>query len=343
MRKIVLLLTLCCALIACKKVTIDFTYSPTEPRAGESVTFANQSSSGEEWEWTFGDGSTSTLRSPSHTFRNPGTYLVMLKVDNKKSKMASKQITVYDTVPTFVASDSIFEIYREYTFTANLYNPYNYEVSYRWSFPINTVYAEVPDQNFTGKSIRLLFTQAIEAPIWLDLIFNGDTIHVEKTFTVLNRPTNSMLLRTSEKKDYRQRIFGEWADWRLAEDPSATPLLDLAQDTVQTYNGHEFTLSEVQTVFADAEGFRIANRKIYYRAGGLWVANIDGANPVQIDTVACAAMTLDTYDNRVYWANKNGVWYMPFVGSDNNKFVTVPTQLNTMTDVIKLTPDYELK
>ena len=97
MRKIVLLLTLCCALIACKKVTIDFTYSPTEPRAGESVTFANQSSSGEEWEWTFGDGSTSTLRSPSHTFRNPGTYLVMLKVDNKKSKMASKQITVYDT------------------------------------------------------------------------------------------------------------------------------------------------------------------------------------------------------------------------------------------------------
>jgi hypothetical protein len=53
-------------------------------------------------------------------------------------------------------------------------------------------------------------------------------------------------------------------------------------------------------------------------------------------------MTLDTYDNRIYWANAEGVWYMPFVGSDNNKFVTVPTKLNEMNNVTKIAADGKL-
>ena len=82
---------------------------------------------------------------------------------------------------------------------------------------------------------------------------------------------------------------------------------------------------------------------IYFRANGLWVANIDGAYPVQIDEEACSAMTLDAHDSRIYWANEKGVWYMPFVGSDNNKFVTVPTLLNTLEHVTKIAADAELK
>ena len=113
---------------------------------------------------------------------------------------------------------------------------------------------------------------------------------------------------------------------------------------MQVYNGYTFTLSELKAVFPELEGFKIANRKVYYRADGLWVSNIDGSYPVQIDPLPCAAMTLETqYNNRIYWANENGVWYMPFVGSDNNKFVTTPVQLNGYTDVTKLAADGELK
>ena len=54
-------------------------------------------------------------------------------------------------------------------------------------------------------------------------------------------------------------------------------------------------------------------------------------------------MTLDTKDSRIYWANADGVWYMPFVGSDNNKFVTTPTLLNTLQNVTKLAADNEPK
>ena len=185
------------------------------------------------------------------------------------------------------------------------------------------------------------FTQALDnAPIWLNLICNGDTVTVKKNFAVSDRATNSVLLRTPEEA-YRQRIFGSRSEmYKLTTD---TVLLHAEQDTMQTYNGHTFTLVEVATVFPEVEGFKMANRKIYFRAKGLWVANIDGAYPVQIDTVDCMAMTIDTHDNRIYWANKNGVWYMPFVGSDNNKFVTSPTMLNSLTDVSKLAPDYEAK
>ena len=73
------------------------------------------------------------------------------------------------------------------------------------------------------------------------------------------------------------------------------------------------------------------------------MANIDGAYPVQIDDKECLAMTLDTKDSRIYWATEEGVWYMPFVGSDNNKFITVPTQLNTLKGVQKLAADTEAK
>lgn len=342
MKKIWIILTLCCALVACKKNTVDFSYSPGEPRAGEVVKFSNLSSSGEDWSWSFGDGAVSTVKSPSHTYKKPGTYRVTLKVDDKSSWTATKELTVYDTIPTFVCEDSVFYIYQDYTFTANVYNPYNYEVAYQWILPLNTTYAVVTDSSWTGSSLHLYFTQTMEdAPIWLHVVMNGDTTNVAKQFLIEDRATNSVLLRTNEG-DFRQRIFGD-----KAEEPKlsayASPYLDAEQDTMQTYNGKVFKLSELTATFPGIQGFHIANRKIYYRANGLWVANIDGANQVQIDATTCAAMTLDTKDSRIYWANENGVWYMPFIGSDNNKFVTTPLLLNSMVNVEKIAADKEEK
>lgn len=327
--------------MACKKNNVDFSYAPTDPRAGETVKFSNLSSSGEEWEWTFGDGATATIKSPSHTYKQPGTYRVMLKVDKRAAWTKTKEITVYDTIPTFVCADSVFSIYNDYTFEANIYNPYNYEVSYLWVLPLDMDYFTPTDEDLTSSTLKGYFTRPLhEAPIWLCIVMNGDTTYVEKSFEVQDRATNSVLLRTTEG-DFRQRIFGARAEEAKVITKSA--LLDAEQDTVQTYNGHTFTLDEVASVFPGVQGFHISNRKIYYRADGLWVANIDGANPVQIDASDCPAMTLDTKDNRIYWANAEGVWYMPFVGSDNNKFVTVPVLLNDMKNVNKIAADAEEK
>ena len=337
MKKIYILLTICCALIACKKNNVDFSFSPDKPRAGETVYFSNLSDSGEDWEWTFGDGSTSSLKSPSHVYKRPGDYVVVLKVDKKNAWTKTAKVTVYDTVPTFVASDTVFYIYKDYTFTANVYNPYNYNMKLEWDIEEQDTLVK-----FIDKGIVCYFTQPEDsALIKLRIILNGETTDVQKKFYIQDRKTNSLLLRTADA-DYRQRIFGERAE-QYKTDETAKQLLDLAQDTAQTYNGAEFKLSELKTIFPELQGFRIASRKIYYRAEGLWVANIDGANPVQIDDAECFAMTLDTKDSRIYWANAEGVWYMPFVGSDNNKFVTTPTLLNTLQNVTKLAADNEPK
>ena len=338
MKKTYILLTLCLALIACKKNSVDFSYSPQQPRAGQSVTFSNLSTSGEEWEWTFGDGATSTLRSPSHTYKQPGAYTVTLKVDKKKSWMATKQVTVTDTIPTFVASDSTFVIYKDYTFTANVYNPYNYDLELVWDVTDSTA-------RTSGMSITCYFTEPEkETEVSLAVILNGDTTEIVKSFYIQNQKTNAVLMRTADG-DYRQRIFDDRAEEvKVTEDTMDARKLTNETDTVQVYNGYTFTLSELKAVFPELEGFKIANRKVYYRADGLWVSNIDGSYPVQIDPLPCAAMTLEAqYNNRIYWANENGVWYMPFVGSDNNKFVTTPVQLNGYTDVTKLAADGELK
>ena len=85
---------ICCAMMACKKNSVDFSYSPAEPRAGESVVFTNLSYRGENWDWTYGDGASSSMKSPSHVYKQAGTYRVTLKVDNRKSWTATKEITV---------------------------------------------------------------------------------------------------------------------------------------------------------------------------------------------------------------------------------------------------------
>ena len=174
MKKILIVLTLCCAVVACKKNDVSFSYSPQTPRAGQPVTFSNLSSSGEEWEWTFGDGVTSTLKSPTHTFKRPGEYDVTLKVDKKNRWTAYKRIVVLDTIPTFVASDTTFYIFRDYTFTANVYNPYNYDISYAWYLGDTLAAKDKP-------SVKCFFTHPAEAEkVKLVVILNKDTTVVEK-------------------------------------------------------------------------------------------------------------------------------------------------------------------
>lgn len=325
---------ICCALTACKKNDVRFSYSPTSPKAGETVVFYNQSSSGEDWSWAFGDGATSASKAPSHAYLRAGTYHVTLTVDNNKSWRASADITVYDSVPSFTCADTSFVVYQDYTFTACVYNPYNYKITYEWVLQDSIV-------SVNEGTLKCYFTHPEDsARIRLHIGMNGQTIIVNRAFFIADRKTNSMLFRTDDG-DYRQRIFGERAEEYKPTSDGA--LLDAEQDVEQTYNDSTFRLADLDATFPGIQGFKIANRKIYYRANGLWVANIDGANKVQIDDAPCAAMTLDTKDSRIYWANAEGIWHMPFVGSDNNKFVTVPEQLNDLKDVTKIAADAELK
>jgi len=78
----------------------DFSYSPEVPVEGEVVEFTDQSTEtdGEivKWSWSFGEGSTSEEKNPSHTYAETGSYTVELTVidDNDLSDSTEVEITV---------------------------------------------------------------------------------------------------------------------------------------------------------------------------------------------------------------------------------------------------------
>jgi len=71
-------------IVVYEPVDAQFTASPLEGVAGVTeFTFTDESSGGKgpyTYEWDFGDGGTSTLQSPTHTYANAGAYNVSLTV-----------------------------------------------------------------------------------------------------------------------------------------------------------------------------------------------------------------------------------------------------------------------
>jgi PKD repeat protein len=70
-----------------------FTFAPALPQVNEEVQFSDQSTDPEDnittWAWDFGDGATSALRNPTHTYGAIGTYSVTLTVTDAESATAS--------------------------------------------------------------------------------------------------------------------------------------------------------------------------------------------------------------------------------------------------------------
>jgi len=62
----------------------SFTYSPSSPKTGERIAFDSNSNDPDgsitDYEWRFGDGTSSSSRSPSHTYSEPGRKIVELSV-----------------------------------------------------------------------------------------------------------------------------------------------------------------------------------------------------------------------------------------------------------------------
>lgn len=74
----------------------SFSYSPTTPGVGQTVTFTDTTSGNPtSWSWDFGDGTTSTLKTPGHAFSAAGSYVVTLVSSNGTgSRRVSRTIPV---------------------------------------------------------------------------------------------------------------------------------------------------------------------------------------------------------------------------------------------------------
>jgi uncharacterized protein (TIGR02145 family) len=86
-----------------------FTSSPRTITAGQSVQFTDQSTNNPtSWSWSFGDGGTSTLQNPSHTYSTAGTYTVTLTATNSAGSDGETK-TGYITInPSVIAPVAAF-------------------------------------------------------------------------------------------------------------------------------------------------------------------------------------------------------------------------------------------
>ena len=93
---------------ACTKdlPTASFTHSSESYEEGDTVNFASTSSNADNFQWDFGDGSTSTDENPWHIFNATGSFEVSLKVTNSDgSDETTSSVTIKD--PTILAFEVV--------------------------------------------------------------------------------------------------------------------------------------------------------------------------------------------------------------------------------------------
>ena len=130
-----------------------FTASPTSGTVPLTVQFTDMSTnSPTSWNWSFGDGNTSTLENPSYQYTSPGTYAVTLNATNAGGSNTITQtgfITVLPTPPVakFTASPTSGTVPLTVQFTdTSTGSP----TSWDWSFGDgNTSTLENPSYQYT--------------------------------------------------------------------------------------------------------------------------------------------------------------------------------------------------
>ncbi|MCO5287652.1 MAG: PKD domain-containing protein [Chitinophagaceae bacterium] len=120
------------------KPVAAFTTSVSRLCKGDVVSFTNQSSLATSYQWHFGDGTTSVLENPTHTYTTPGIYKIKLLVFKLNAPGSScidsteKTIEVVESLPgTFTMSDSVATCA---PLTVRFSNPIRPSVTAHWDF-----------------------------------------------------------------------------------------------------------------------------------------------------------------------------------------------------------------
>lgn len=336
MRKIYVLLTLCLLVASCKdrNIDVDYTYEPAQPKAGEMIRFTNTSSAGDEWQWSFGDVSTSTAKNPLKVYRRAGSYAVTLKVNNRSYLTCTKTIVVYDSVPSFYCATDSVEAWREMNifapvqFVASVYNPYGHTLRYAWSLPgLDSEDYVLLSDSMTMAELTLRIALPVDSQtvsLVVSDVTTGDVYHSSRTYHVADVAKKALVYR-ADGSILRQRIFGT----------PASPLYE------QAYANDQLAAYDAALIAAtDDTPCTMERRRYYHQDGVLYVSGLNGENVVRIDDDNVRFVTADRLQNRIYWAADEGVFSLPLIQSANNEFDrSMIDTINTLTGVDRIAID----
>ncbi|MEL6133562.1 MAG: PKD domain-containing protein [Bacteroidota bacterium] len=81
--------------------TIEPQFSFIKDTTTRTVAFTDLTTNATSWEWDFGDGSSSTLQNPTHTYTNAGVYPVSLRVNKSCNTQEMVSLPVLSSLDTY--------------------------------------------------------------------------------------------------------------------------------------------------------------------------------------------------------------------------------------------------
>lgn len=172
--------------------TASFTTQYTTYDVGEYINFTNQSQNAVSYYWEFGNGATSTLKNPTHSYSAEGSYNVKLTAtaDNGLTDRYTKTLNVVLTPPTasFTTQYTTYGVNEQISLVNNSQN----SISYYWEFGDgNTSTLSNPIHSFSAEgSYNIKLTATAE---------NGLTDTYSKIIDVVYEPVACF---TTEYTDY---------------------------------------------------------------------------------------------------------------------------------------------
>ena len=141
--------------VTCTAPTASFTGTPTSGDAPLTVVFTDGSTGATSWSWDFGDGGTSAVQNPSHTYSAAGTYTVVLTVTNScgsDTYTATDYITVTCTPPTAAFTGAPTS--GDYPLTVAFTDGSSGASSWSWNFGDGgTSTAQNPSHTYTAEGV----------------------------------------------------------------------------------------------------------------------------------------------------------------------------------------------
>jgi len=332
-------------LTGCTELTCDFTYSPTEIKAGETVTFSNKSTGADDYYWTFGDNSSATNTSPVHVYKKPGVYTVTLSiVRNKVEKRTRTQhITILDTIPTLAVNSDTVYAFTPVTFYPKIYNPWSKTITYHWQMPDHAVV--LAGKSLDSSAIVCYFTQVgTTEQVQMDIQMDKQAAwHLDMSIQPLHKSAPSVLFIDNNQamEQFTYVIHNQFVYSTAAVTQSAyhRQLLAQEQDSVFQYGDSLYTRATVgKMIGQEIRGFQVDRlmAKIYAYGEGLWVCNITGECVRKLSTGRVQAIKVDGAGNRVYWATASGMYAHRLMSTISNQEAFQPMQVNQYNTISKI-------
>lgn len=298
----------------------NFILSPGLCANKKNLTTTNLSTAGCTYLWDFGDGTTSTLFSPTHTYANYGTYSVVLYVTNPATGCVAhvhQDLHLYDLTGNFIASDTSMCINKVDTFAALINGGILGAIqSYTWYFGDGssvTEYDSITTHLYTNNgtfTVKLVLTDTLGCK---DTITKLNYIHIGgPVVNFVGVPTPGCSPLTVQFTDLTVSPNGFAArNWKFGDGVFSN------SNTVNVSHTYQTGQYSVRLIVTDTKGCKDTLIKTNYIIASKPIANF-----YSLDTIICKGQTA-----HFYTSNTGNYTYLWLFGDGGTATTLNPTHV----------------